>query len=133
MDNRSFHEATLQAKLRMLLNLPFADLGLVSRPGFANDSFQVFALQKYWQANDGLQPHKYYAHSRFVNQFMCNGAQHGVACAAAVEKCIELNTSPRGLYERHPDALKTDVKGLTYCDHDLNGHPPEKEFEQVFT
>ena len=64
---------------------------------------------------------------------MGNGAQHGVACAVAVKRYIELNTSPRGLYEHHLDALETDVRGLTDCDHNLNGRPPEKEFEQVFT
>jgi hypothetical protein len=64
---------------------------------------------------------------------MGNGAQHGVACAAAVKKCIELDTSPRDLYEQHLDGLKADIKALTDCDHDLNSHPPEKKFEPVFT
>ena len=66
-------------------------------------------------------------------KFMGNGAQHGVACAAAVKKCIELDTSPRDLYEQHLDGLKADIKALTDCDHDLNSHPPEKKFEPVFT
>ena len=66
-------------------------------------------------------------------KFMGNGAQHGVACAAAAKKCIELDTSPRDLYEQHLDGLKADIKALTDCDHDLNSHPPEKKFEPVFT
>ncbi|MEM7469131.1 MAG: FAD-dependent oxidoreductase [Pseudomonadota bacterium] len=64
-------------------------------------------------------------------KFMGNGAQHGVAVAAAAFVCRELETTPRGLYENHLEALISKVASLTDCDHDLGTHPPRRKFEPV--
>ncbi|MEM1161504.1 MAG: FAD-dependent oxidoreductase [Pseudomonadota bacterium] len=64
-------------------------------------------------------------------KFMGNGAQHGVAVAAAASLCIELETTPRGLYQNHLQALKDKVGALTDCDHDLTSHPPERKYIPV--
>lgn len=61
-------------------------------------------------------------------KFMGNGAQHGVAVAAAAHLCLALETTPRGLYEAHLDQLKTLVKAETSCDHDLEQNPPRRQF-----
>lgn len=55
-------------------------------------------------------------------KFMGNGGQHGIAVAAAALLCEKLDTTPRGLYERHLDELKRLVNELTACDHDLAAH-----------
>ncbi|MEM7404982.1 MAG: FAD-dependent oxidoreductase [Pseudomonadota bacterium] len=66
-------------------------------------------------------------------KFMGNGAQHGVAVAAAASLCKQLQTTPRGLYEHHLDELKALVSDLTSCDHDLSHSPPVRKFKSVIT
>lgn len=46
-------------------------------------------------------------------KFMANGAQHGIATAAAAHLCVEHGTTPRGVYEQHLDELRVVVAGLT--------------------
>ncbi|MEM9667472.1 MAG: FAD-dependent oxidoreductase [Pseudomonadota bacterium] len=66
-------------------------------------------------------------------KFMGNGAQHGVAVAAAASLCKRHKTSPRGLYENHLDELKALVTQLTHCDHDMTHSPPIRKFTSVPT
>ena len=66
-------------------------------------------------------------------KFMGNGAQHGIAVAAAALLCNKYNTTPRGLYENHLDELKNLVRDLISCDHDLDHNPPLRKFKPVFT
>ena len=61
-------------------------------------------------------------------KLMGNGAQHGVAVAAAAILCNELETTPRGLLDNHLDRLRTLVDGLTGHDHDMTSHPPARKF-----
>ncbi len=51
-------------------------------------------------------------------KFMGNGAQHGIAVAAAAFLCNEHNKTPRGLYEEHLDDLKGLVNKLNHHDHE---------------
>lgn len=51
-------------------------------------------------------------------KLMGNGAQHGVATAAAAFLCNEHNTTPRGLYDEHLDELIALVDKLNGHDHD---------------
>lgn len=60
-----------------------------------------------------------------------NGAQHGVAVAAAASLCIKLDASPRELYESHLEQLKGLVAEHAGCDHDLNHSPPKRKFDPV--
>lgn len=64
-------------------------------------------------------------------KLMGNGAQHGVAAAAAAYLCKEHNTTPRGLYKDHLSALKGLVHELAAHDHDMASHPPSKKFVPV--
>ncbi|MEJ1968652.1 MAG: FAD-dependent oxidoreductase [Rhizomicrobium sp.] len=64
-------------------------------------------------------------------KFMGNGAQHGVAVAAAAFLCSKHNTTPRGLYNDHLDELKGLVHELAAHDHDMTSHPPERKFVPV--
>jgi hypothetical protein len=64
-------------------------------------------------------------------KLMGNGAQHGVAVAAAALLCAKHGTTPRGLYQSHLDALKALVHTLAAHDHDMTSHPPLKKFEPV--
>ncbi|MEM9621430.1 MAG: FAD-dependent oxidoreductase [Pseudomonadota bacterium] len=66
-------------------------------------------------------------------KFMGNGAQHGVATAAAASLCIQFDVSPRELRDKHLDELKLLMHELTHTDHDLGHNPPERKFESVFT
>ncbi|MEM7217361.1 MAG: FAD-dependent oxidoreductase [Pseudomonadota bacterium] len=66
-------------------------------------------------------------------KFMGNGAQHGVAVAAAASLCIRHDLSPRELGERHLNALKKLMHDLTHQDHDLSHNPPERKFKPVYT
>ncbi|MEM7543478.1 MAG: FAD-dependent oxidoreductase [Pseudomonadota bacterium] len=66
-------------------------------------------------------------------KFMGNGAQHGVAVAAAASLCNKYDTSPRGLVENHLNELKALLHELTHCDHDLDHNPPISKFKPVFT
>ena len=62
---------------------------------------------------------------------MGNGAQHGVAVAAAAFLCNEHETTPRGLLDDHFDKLRALVDGLTGHDHDLSSSPPTRKFVAV--
>ena len=64
-------------------------------------------------------------------KLMGNGAQHGIAVAAAATLCNKYNTSPRGLYENHLRELKVLVDELTGCDHDMTSHPPFRKYAVV--
>jgi hypothetical protein len=64
-------------------------------------------------------------------KFMGNGAQHGVAVAAAAFLCNEHNTTPRGLYDGYLSELRGLVNKLTSCDHDMRSQPPTRKFVAV--
>ena len=66
-------------------------------------------------------------------KFMGNGAQHGVAVAAAASLCQKHETTPRGLYENHLEELRALVTHLTSCDHDMGHRPPVRKFKSVIT
>ncbi|WOF42510.1 FAD-dependent oxidoreductase [Sphingopyxis indica] len=66
-----------------------------------------------------------------ATKLMGNGAQHGVAVAAAAYLCNLHATTPRGLYEERLGELRSLVRGLTSCDHDMENHPPRRKFERV--
>jgi len=66
-------------------------------------------------------------------KFMGNGAQHGVAVAAAASLCKKHQTTPRGLYENHLEELRALVTHLTGCDHDMETNPPSRKFVPVPT
>lgn len=66
-----------------------------------------------------------------ATKLMGNGAQHGVAVAAAAALCNRLGVTPRTLRERHFDELKALVEQLTDCDHDMTSHPPKRRFVAV--
>ena len=51
-------------------------------------------------------------------KLMGNGAQHGIATAAAAFLCNTHGTTPRGLYDAHLDELIGLVDGLTGHEHD---------------
>lgn len=64
-------------------------------------------------------------------KFMGNGAQHGVAVAAAAFLCNEHNTTPRELLDNHFDKLRAMVDGLTGHQHDMTNSPPTRRFVAV--
>lgn len=66
-----------------------------------------------------------------ATKLMGNGAQHGVAVAAAAALCIKQDTTPRGLLHNHFGELNALVTTLTGCDHDMTAHPPSRKFEAV--
>lgn len=66
-----------------------------------------------------------------ATKLMGNGAQHGVAVAAAASLCIKHNTTPRGLYNELFDELRALVDDLTGCDHDMAAHPPARKYVPV--
>lgn len=66
-----------------------------------------------------------------ATKLMGNGAQHGVAVAAAAALCNKYSTTPRSLYENHLNELRGLVHELTQCDHDMASHPPARKFEAV--
>jgi hypothetical protein len=66
-----------------------------------------------------------------ATKLMGNGAQHGVAVAAAAYLCNKLGSSPRGLYTDHFDDLRRLVDDLTACDHDMSLHPPGRKYVAV--
>ena len=64
-------------------------------------------------------------------KLMGNGAQHGVATAAAAFLCNTHDTTPRGLLDDHLDKLRNLVDALTGHDHDMTSHPPTRKFVAV--
>lgn len=66
-----------------------------------------------------------------ATKLMGNGAQHGVAVAAAASLCNQLGATPRGLLRDHFAALSALVRELTGCDHDMAAHPPARKFKAV--
>ncbi|MBI1188755.1 MAG: FAD-dependent oxidoreductase [Alphaproteobacteria bacterium] len=64
-------------------------------------------------------------------KLMGNGAQHGVAVAAAAHLCNLYGATPRGLYDERLDELRTLVEALTGHDHDLGSSPPTRKFVAV--
>jgi FAD dependent oxidoreductase len=64
-------------------------------------------------------------------KLMGNGAQHGVAVAAAASLCNEFGITPRQLHDERLDDLKALVEQLTACDHDMHSHPPTRKFDAV--
>ena len=64
-------------------------------------------------------------------KLMGNGAQHGVAVAAAAFLCNLHGSTPRGLRQNRLRELKDLVHSLTGCDHDLSAHPPTRKFLAV--
>lgn len=66
-----------------------------------------------------------------ATKLMGNGAQHGVAVAAAASLCNRLGITPRDLRDGHLSELKALVEQLTDCDHDMASHPPKRKFDTV--
>lgn len=66
-----------------------------------------------------------------ATKLMGNGAQHGVAVSAAASLCIAKGISPRVLHDKFLDELKSLVKDLTACDHDMESHPPTRRYTPV--
>ncbi|MBX3485598.1 FAD-dependent oxidoreductase [Phenylobacterium sp.] len=64
-------------------------------------------------------------------KLMGNGAQHGIAVAAAAFLCNQHGTTPRGLLDDRFETLRTLVDGLTGHDHDTTSHPPTRKFVAV--
>lgn len=64
-------------------------------------------------------------------KLMGNGAQHGVAVAAAAFLCNQHVTTPRGLYNERLGELRALVDQLTGCDHDMASHPPFRKYVSV--
>lgn len=64
-------------------------------------------------------------------KFMGNGAQHGIAVAAAALLCNKYRISPRRLCEEHLGELKALMAELTACDHDLTHNPPTRKYTPV--
>ncbi len=64
-------------------------------------------------------------------KLMGNGAQHGVAVAAAAHLCNKHGTTPRGLYQERLSELRALVDDLTGCDHDMSAHPPFRKYVSV--
>ena len=66
-----------------------------------------------------------------ATKLMGNGAQHGIAVAAAAALCCELSTTPRALAANDLGRLKKLVGELTGCDHDMTNHPPQRNYKPV--
>lgn len=66
-----------------------------------------------------------------ATKLMGNGAQHGVAVAAAASLCLHHDCTPRDLYRDRLDVLRSLVLALTACDHDMSHNPPARKFEAV--
>lgn len=64
-------------------------------------------------------------------KLMGNGAQHGVATAAAAFLCRQHEIRPRDLGTKRFQELKSLIEELTSCDHDMASHPPVRKFERV--
>ena len=66
-----------------------------------------------------------------ATKLMGNGAQHGVAVAAAAFLCNKHGTTPRGLLQSHFHELREMAGELAGCDHDLTSNPPTRKFKAV--
>ena len=66
-----------------------------------------------------------------ATKLMGNGAQHGVAVAAAALLCNRHGLGPRELYLHRFEELRDLVDRLTACDHDMASDPPARKFEAV--
>lgn len=66
-----------------------------------------------------------------ATKLMGNGAQHGVAVAAAAYLCKQYEATPRELYQSRLIELKKLVHELTHHDHDMNSNPPNRKFTPV--
>ncbi len=66
-----------------------------------------------------------------ATKLMGNGAQHGVAVAAAAALCRQYGVSPRELYAERFEELQSLVRELTDCDHDMTSHPPTRNYAPV--
>ncbi|MBI1252150.1 MAG: FAD-dependent oxidoreductase [Alphaproteobacteria bacterium] len=66
-----------------------------------------------------------------ATKLMGNGAQHGVAVAAAAYLCNKHATTPRDLRRTRLQELKALVATLTACDHDMESSPPQRKFKAV--
>ena len=64
-------------------------------------------------------------------KLMGNGAQHGVAAAAAAVLCNRHGLTPRGLGQIRLVELKALVDQLTGNDHDMHQHPPTRKYDPV--
>lgn len=64
-------------------------------------------------------------------KLMGNGAQHGVAVAAAASLCVRHDTTPRALYHERMAELRDLVDSLTSCDHDMGHNPPTRRYTPV--
>lgn len=60
-----------------------------------------------------------------------NGAQHGVAVAAAAFPCNKHSTTPRSLYDDRLSELRGLVDTFTGHDHDMGSFPPRRKFVAV--
>ncbi len=58
-----------------------------------------------------------------ATKYMGNGGQHGIAVAAAAHLCLQHETTPRGLYERHLEELQQLTEALTADDHEHVAFP----------
>ena len=66
-----------------------------------------------------------------ATKLMGNGAQHGIAVAAAALLCQKHDVTPRQLGQCRLSELRDLVASLTQCDHDMSNHPPERKFEAI--
>ena len=64
-------------------------------------------------------------------KLMGNGAQHGVAAAAAAALCNRYGLTPRELGQNRLAELKALVDQLTGNDHDMHQHPPTRKYVPV--
>lgn len=64
-------------------------------------------------------------------KLMGNGAQHGIATAAAAFLCNQHDTTPRGLYDAHLDELIGLVATLSGHEHDGTGPATGRRFVAV--
>ncbi|MBI1254322.1 MAG: FAD-dependent oxidoreductase [Hyphomonas sp.] len=64
-------------------------------------------------------------------KLMGNGAQHGVAAAAAAVLCNRHGVTPRELGQIRLVELKALVDQLTGNDHDMHQHPPTRKYDPV--
>jgi len=66
-----------------------------------------------------------------ATKLMGNGAQHGIAVAAAAYLCNKNGVTPRALYSDQMKELKALVHELTLHDHDMTSNTPQRKFKAV--